>query len=212
MADNLTMFCRGMVGNLWARKRNIMRRGNTLHVLFFLKLLWMLSVGLPPCFSIQKTEIKCFLHILTDEYNHIVGKGKVHPGTGHKSPEGEYKYSSTLYLTSALDGVGGQRHTPAALPPGRPGTLCTGGWVVPRTGLYMCGKSHPPPEFDPRTVQSIASRYTGWAILAPIIMLYYIILCYFILYYIIVYYIIYCVLHCIILKFILCYIELYYFI
>ena len=39
------------------------------------------------------------------------GKGKVHPKTGHE-------YSSTLSLTSALDGVGGQRHALAALPPG----------------------------------------------------------------------------------------------
>jgi len=28
-------------------------------------------------------------------------------------------YSSTLSLTSALDGVDGQRHTPVALPPGK---------------------------------------------------------------------------------------------
>jgi len=28
-------------------------------------------------------------------------------------------YSSTLSLTSALDGVGGKRHAPAALPPGK---------------------------------------------------------------------------------------------
>jgi len=28
-------------------------------------------------------------------------------------------YSSTLSLTSALNGVGGQRHAPAALPPGK---------------------------------------------------------------------------------------------
>jgi len=28
-------------------------------------------------------------------------------------------YSSTLPLTSALDGVGGQSHAPAALPPGK---------------------------------------------------------------------------------------------
>jgi hypothetical protein len=28
-------------------------------------------------------------------------------------------YSSTLFLTSALDGVGGQRHAPAVLPPGQ---------------------------------------------------------------------------------------------
>ena len=46
------------------------------------------------------------------------GKGKVHPGTGHEGPEGEWMYSSTLSLTSALDGVGGQRHAPPALPLG----------------------------------------------------------------------------------------------
>jgi len=45
------------------------------------------------------------------------GKSKVHLTTGHEDPEVEYRYSSTLYLTSALDG-GGQRHTPAALRPG----------------------------------------------------------------------------------------------
>jgi hypothetical protein len=33
-------------------------------------------------------------------------------------------------------GVGGQRHAPAALPPGkRPGTPCIGGWVGLRAGL-----------------------------------------------------------------------------
>ena len=44
-------------------------------------------------------------------------KGTVHPRTGHEGPEGELRYSSTLSLTSALDGMGGQRHAPAALPP-----------------------------------------------------------------------------------------------
>jgi hypothetical protein len=33
-------------------------------------------------------------------------KGKVHSITGDEGPEEEYRYSSTLYLTSALDGVG----------------------------------------------------------------------------------------------------------
>ena len=47
------------------------------------------------------------------------GKGKFYPRTGHESPEGEQRYRSTLSLTSALDGVGGQRHVPAALPPGK---------------------------------------------------------------------------------------------
>ena len=46
-------------------------------------------------------------------------QSSVHIITGHESPEGEYRYSSTLSLTSALDGVGGQRHAPAALPPGK---------------------------------------------------------------------------------------------
>jgi hypothetical protein len=38
--------------------------------------------------------------------------------------------------------VGGQRHAPAALPPGkRLGTYCIDGWVSPRAGLGGCGKS-----------------------------------------------------------------------
>jgi len=52
--------------------------------------------------------------------------------------------------------------TPRPLyPRGRPGTGCTGGWVGPRAGLDGHGKSRPPLGFDPRTVQSVASCYTG---------------------------------------------------
>jgi hypothetical protein len=54
-----------------------------------------------------------------DNVNKGKGKGKVHPITEHKGPEGEQRYSSTLSLTSALDEVGGQRHAPAALPLGK---------------------------------------------------------------------------------------------
>jgi hypothetical protein len=51
--------------------------------------------------------------------------------------------------------------TPRPLyPRERPGTPCTGGWVGPRAGLDVCEKSRPPPGFDPRTVQPVASRYT----------------------------------------------------
>jgi hypothetical protein len=51
---------------------------------------------------------------------HIVkGKGKVLPKTGHEGPEGEYRYSSTLSLTLALDG---------------------GGWSTPRPGHFTPGK------------------------------------------------------------------------
>jgi hypothetical protein len=39
---------------------------------------------------------------------------------------------------------GGQRHAPAALPPGKKsGTHCTAGWVDPRAILDGCGKSFP---------------------------------------------------------------------
>ena len=38
------------------------------------------------------------------------------PVTGNEGREREKRYSSTLYLTSVLDGMGGQRRAPAALP------------------------------------------------------------------------------------------------
>jgi len=69
-------------------------------------------------------------------------KSKVYFITGHEGPEGEQTYSSTLSLTSALDGVVGKRHVLAALALGkRPGTHCIAGWVVPRAGLDRWGKS-----------------------------------------------------------------------
>ena len=71
-----------------------------------------------------------------------------------------YRYSSTLSLTSALDGVGGQRHAPAALPPETPRTHCTGGWVRPRGRSGRVRETSPSTGFDPRTVQPVASRFT----------------------------------------------------
>ena len=53
-------------------------------------------------------------NIFGTEINRL--KGKVHPRSGHESPEVKYRYRTTLSLTSALDGVGGQRHAPAVLP------------------------------------------------------------------------------------------------
>jgi len=65
----------------------------------------------------------------------------VHPRTGFEGQDGEWMYCSTIYLTSVLDGVGGQRHTPAAFPPKIiNGTHCTGGWVGPRVGPDGYGK------------------------------------------------------------------------
>jgi len=50
---------------------------------------------------------------------YIKGKGKINPITGHEDPEVDKRHSSTLSLTSALDGVGDKSHAPAALPLGK---------------------------------------------------------------------------------------------
>ena len=90
------------------------------------------------------------------------GKCKVRRRTGHECPKEEKRYNSTPSLTSAQDGVSGQRDTPAALHPPRegPSARCMGGWVGPRAGLDGCGKSRLPPGFDPWTVHPLARRYT----------------------------------------------------
>ena len=49
----------------------------------------------------------------------------------------------------------------------RPGAHFTGGWVCLGAGMDRCGKISPPPGFDPRTSQPVASRYTDYAISAP---------------------------------------------
>ena len=58
-----------------------------------------------------------------DEQQHTINsrlpKRKTFPITGHAGTAGELSYSSTLSLTSALDGVGGQSHAPAALSLGK---------------------------------------------------------------------------------------------
>jgi hypothetical protein len=92
------------------------------------------------------------------------GKGKVHRRTGHESPEKVWRYSSTLSITLALGGVFVQRQDPAALPPGMtryPFYRRVGG---PQGRSGRVRKISPPPGFDTRTVQPVASRYIDWAI------------------------------------------------
>jgi hypothetical protein len=65
-------------------------------------------------------------------------------------------------------GVGGQRHAPAALPPGKtqyPLYRRLGG---PQSQSGKVQKISSPPGFDPQTVKSVATRYTDWAIPATI--------------------------------------------
>ena len=64
-------------------------------------------------------------------------------------------------------GMGGQRHAPAALPPGkRPFTHCIGGWVDPKAGLDGYGKSRP--KRDPTPEPSRPMTRTKTAILKRI--------------------------------------------
>ena len=70
-------------------------------------------------------------------------------------------YTSTLSLTSALDGGGWSTPRPGRFTPGKhPGIQCIEGWVGPRAGLDGGEKSRLQPGFDPRTVQPVARRYT----------------------------------------------------
>ena len=86
--------------------------------------------------------------------------GKVHPITGHEGREGEQMYSSTLPSTSALNGGGWSTPRPGRSPPGKtryPLYRRVGG---PQGRSGRARKISPPPGFDPRTVQPVASRYT----------------------------------------------------
>ena len=70
-------------------------------------------------------------------------------------------YSSTLSITSALDGGGWSTPRPDRFTPGKhpAPTVQEGGWAP---GPVWTGAQNlaPSPEFDPRTVQPVVSRYT----------------------------------------------------
>jgi hypothetical protein len=88
------------------------------------------------------------------------GKGKVYPTTGHQLSEGEQKNSSTLSLTSALDGCGWSTLRRGRFTPGNDPVpiVQDAGRPQDRSGRVL--KISPPSGFDPRTVQLVASRYT----------------------------------------------------
>jgi len=69
-------------------------------------------------------------------------------------------YSSTLSLNSALDAVGGQRHASVALPPGKTRYTLHRSLGGPEDKSGRVRIISPTPRFDPRTLRSIASRYT----------------------------------------------------
>jgi len=74
-----------------------------------------------------------------DRNNHV--KRKVQPKTCHEGREGEYRYNFTPSLTWALDGVGRQRLSSAALPPGK---RFGAQWIGVLSGPHgRCGRSRP---------------------------------------------------------------------
>jgi len=77
----------------------------------------------------------------------VKGKGKVHPKTGHKGQDWEWMNSSTLSLTSVLDGGKVVNATSLPLyPQERPGTHCIGGWLAP--GTIWTGEENIAPHQD----------------------------------------------------------------
>ena len=91
----------------------------------------------------------------------ITLKGKVRPRTDHEGPDGEYRYSSTLSLTSALEGGGLLTPRPGRFTPRKekPYPLYRR-LVGPQGRSGRVRKISSPPGFDPRTVQPVASCYT----------------------------------------------------
>ena len=66
-------------------------------------------------------------------------------------------------------GMGGQRHTPADIPPRNTRYPFYGRSGGPQSWSGRVRKISSPPRLDPRTIQLVASRYTDWAIPARII-------------------------------------------
>ena len=91
-------------------------------------------------------------------------KVKVLPITGHESPEGSRGIALLFLDLGTQMGVGGQHHAPAALPPGNTRYPLYRRLGRPQGRSGRVRKISPPPGFDPRTAQPVASRYNDCAI------------------------------------------------
>jgi hypothetical protein len=82
-----------------------------------------------------------------------------------KNPDGNEEKLHSFFSITGKRGVGDQRKAPAALPREREPVpiLQDAEWA---SGSVWRGTESlaPPPGFDPRTVQPVATRYTDWAI------------------------------------------------
>ena len=68
-----------------------------------------------------------------------------------------------MSLISVLDGVGSQRHAPAALPPGKSRYPFYRKLGVPHNPSGQLQKIRLPPVLDSLIFQPVANRYTDWA-------------------------------------------------
>ena len=93
----------------------------------------------------------------TPKYYTLQWKGKVHTTTGHKGPEGELRYSSTLSLTLSLDGIGWSMLCPGRFTPGKEPVpiVQEAGWAP---GLVWTGVENLAPHRDLISGQSSPQR------------------------------------------------------
>jgi hypothetical protein len=107
-------------------------------------------------------QIRYYQHI---GHANVRDKRKVHPRRGHEGTEGEKRCSSTLSLTSALEGSRRSKSGPGRFNPAKETQSQSHRRLdEPQGWSGQVRKISPPPEFDPRTVQPVASRFKDWAI------------------------------------------------
>jgi hypothetical protein len=78
----------------------------------------------------------------------VTEKIQVLPVTCQEDTEVEYRYTSTLSVTSALDGVGVERHAPPLYSQNNPVPIVyEAGWAP--GPVWTCAENVAPPGFDP---------------------------------------------------------------
>jgi hypothetical protein len=94
----------------------------------------------------------------------------VRPRTGHEGQQGEQSCSSTLSFTSSLDGGGWLKPHPGRFTPGKRARYPLYRRLSGFQGQSARGrKISPSPEFEPWTIQFVASRYAKYAIPAHVL-------------------------------------------
>ena len=124
-----------------------------------------MCIGVHKRGKVKNEQPKRLWKILTVKWIKVKGNG--HPRTGHEGTEGEQRYSSTLTLTSTLDGGGWSAPRPGRFTP-RKDPVPIVQEAVWASGPVWTGAENlaPLPGFYPQIVRPVSSRYTDWAIAA----------------------------------------------